>query len=114
MAQQPNPKQQPSWVMNPSVGGKKAATGSSMRTYDQKTSSMRTNAMVRGLAELSNQLGMQVGASTQLDCTVVNDVEKCKHQNSITTSGSNKVTATAKAWWKDPYSGELFVWMVLD
>ena len=111
---QPNPYQQPTWVLNPSEDGLKAASGSSMRTVDQKTSTQRTNAIVRALAELSNQLGIQVGSSTQLDCKVVNDVERCRHQNSIATSGSNKVTATAKAWWKDPSSGELFVWMVLD
>ena len=111
---QPDPNIQPDWVLNPNINGNKAATGSSNITYDQKTNSQRTNAIVRGLAELSNQLGMKVGSSTKLDCTVINDVEKCRLMNSITTTGSNKVSATAKAWWKDPYSNELFVWMVLD
>lgn len=106
----------PAWVLNPNYDGKKGAVGVAGRTYDQRVSSQRKLAISRALDELALQQGVKVELSMQKE-------EHLRNQSASTsmdtnsnykTTNNSAITAHIEDIWQDPYTGELYVWLVLD
>lgn len=104
----------PSWVLNPNQNGKSGAVGSSMRTYDQKTSTQRKLAITRALDELSLQRGVKVEMSLSKQESYKNGSGITQVNVNSNYQTNNTVTAHIEAIHEDKISGELFIWMVLD
>ena len=115
-AQQPTPQSStaPSWILNPNQNSKNGAVGSSMRTYDQKTSTQRKLAITRALDELSLQRGVKVDMSLRKQDSYKNGNSITKMDVDSSYKTNNTITAHIEAIHEDKISGELFIWMVMD
>jgi len=102
------------WMLNPNSNGKLGAVGSAMRTYDQKTSSQRKLAITRALDELSLQKGVKVSLNINKQDIVKNDKSTTTLESKSTYTTNNKITAHIEDACKDKFSGEFFIWMLLD
>jgi len=116
---QPSPNQEqtnakPIWITNPNVSGKVGAIGVAGRTYDQRESTKRKLAISRALDELTLQQGVKVQLNMSKRDVVTNDRATTKMDTKSHYKATSKVTAHIEDTWKDPLSGELFIWMVLD
>lgn len=113
---QPAPKTSsvPSWILNPNQNGKSGAVGSSMRTYDQKTSTQRKLAITRALDELSLQRGVKVEMSLTKQESYKNGNGSSQMDVGANYQTKNIITAHIEEVYEDKISGELFIWMVLD
>jgi len=104
----------PSWILNPNQDGKNGAVGSSMRTYDQKTSTQRKLAITRALDELSLQRGVKVEMSLTKQETYKNGSGSTQMNVGANYQTKSTITAHIEAVYEDKISGELFIWMVMD
>ena len=113
---QPAPKTSsvPSWILNPNQNEKSGAVGSSMRTYDQKTSTQRKLAITRALDELSLQRGVKVAMSLTKQESYKNGNGSSQMNVGANYQTKNTITAHIEEVYEDKVSGELFIWMVLD
>ena len=114
---QPTPitvPKQPSWVLDPMQNGKTGAVGIAGRTYDQKVSTQRKLAITRALDELTLQKGVEVNLNMSKRELVQNERSSSKLDTKTTYKASATVTAHIEALYKDNYTGEIYVWMVLD
>jgi len=113
---QPAPKTTtvPSWILNPNQDGKNGAVGSSMRTYDQKTSTQRKLAITRALDELSLQQGVKVEMSLKKQENYKNGSGNTQMNVDASYKANSKITAHIEEVYQDKISGELFIWMVMD
>ncbi|WP_373003969.1 hypothetical protein [Sulfurimonas sp.] len=113
---QPAPKTSttPSWILNPNQSGKNGAVGSSMRTYDQKTSTQRKLAITRALDELSLQRGVKVEMSLTKQESYKNGSGSTQMNVGANYQTKGTITAHIEAVHEDKISGELFIWMVMD
>lgn len=113
---QPAPKVSttPTWILNPNQNGKNGAVGSSMRTYDQKTSTQRKLAITRALDELSLQRGVKVEMSLTKQESYKNGNGSTQMNVGANYKTNNKITAHIEEVYEDKISGELFIWMVMD
>ncbi len=115
--EQPEPaasKGTPSWILNPNQDGKNGAVGSSMRTYDQKTSTQRKLAITRALDELSLQQGVKVEMSLTKQESYKNGRGNSQMDVGATYQTKGTITAHIQNVYQDKISGELFIWMVMD
>ena len=106
----------PAWVLNPNQGGKVGAVGVAGKTYDQRLSTQRKLAITRALDELAMQQGVEVSLSmTKQEHLSNNKASTSMDVDSrYKTSNDSAITAHIEAIWKDPYTNELYVWLVLD
>lgn len=104
----------PSWITNPNQNYKIGAVGSSMRTYDQKTSTQRKLAITRALDELSLQRGVKVEMSLTKQENYKNGSANTQMDVQATYATSGEITAHIEDVYENKVSGELFIWMVLD
>jgi hypothetical protein len=113
---QPAPKTNgvPSWILNPNQDGKNGAVGSSMRTYDQKTSTQRKLAITRALDELSLQRGVKVEMSLTKQESYKNGTGSTQMDVGANYQTKGTITAHIENVYEDKISGELFIWMVMD
>nr|WP_321267684.1 hypothetical protein [uncultured Sulfurimonas sp.] len=113
---QPAPKTSttPSWILNPNQDGKNGAVGSSMRTYDQKTSTQRKLAITRALDELSLQQGVKVEMSLTKQESYKNGSGNTQMNVDASYDAKSTITAHIQEVYQDKISGELFIWMVMD
>jgi len=116
---QPSPRQKqtnakPLWITNPNIDGKIGAIGVAGRTYDQRESTKRKLAISRALDELTLQQGVEVKLNMSKQDVVTNGRATTKMDTKSHYKANSKVTAHIEGAWKDPLSGELFIWMVLD
>jgi hypothetical protein len=102
------------WMLNPNINGKLGAVGSAMQTYDQKTSTQRKLAITRALDELSLQQGVDVTLSMQKNELVENERATTKIDSASSYETKTSVSAHIQDACKDNYTGEFFVWMVMD
>ncbi|MEA2091412.1 MAG: hypothetical protein U9O83_03480 [Campylobacterota bacterium] len=115
-ASQPAPRtsEAPSWILNPNQDGKIGAVGSSMRTYDQKTSTQRKLAISRALDELSLQKGVKVEMSLTKQESYKNGRGNTQMDTGASYQTKSTITAHIENIYEDKISGELFIWMVMD
>ena len=112
---QPKPsKGEPSWVINPNQDGKTGAIGVAGRTYDQKPSTQRKLAITRALDELTLQQGVDVNLNMSKRDVVTNSSSSMHMDSQSTYGATSKVTAHIENIWKNSYTNELYVWMVMD
>ncbi|EHP29361.1 hypothetical protein SMGD1_0834 [Sulfurimonas gotlandica GD1] len=113
---QPAPKisATPTWILNPNQDGKNGAVGSSMRTYDQKTSTQRKLAITRALDELSLQRGVKVEMSLTKQESYKNGNGSTQMDVGANYQTNSTITAHIENVYEDKISGELFIWMVMD
>ena len=106
----------PEWVLNPNVGGKRGAVGVAGKTYDQHVSSQRKLAISRALDELAMQQGVDVKLSMQKEEHMQNEHSSTSidMHSDYKTKNASAITAHIEDVWQDPYTGELYVWLVLD
>ena len=104
----------PQWILNPNKDGKNGAVGSSMKTYDQKTSTQRKLAITRALDELSLQNGVKVQMSLTKQESYKNGKGSTQMDVGANYKTNSTITAHIEAIYQDNTSGELFVWMVMD
>lgn len=105
----------PAWFWKPSVGEQIGGVGIS-KAHVRGISAQRELAVSRAIESIASQLGVHVenvttissratsagGSSTQMD------------SYSIHTVDGKHVKATVKEFWQDPYTNELYVWMVAE
>ena len=109
-----NNNSEPSWVMNPNQDGKNGAVGVAGRTYDQKPSSQRKLAITRALDELTLQQGVKVRMSMNKEEVVNNDRSNTHFDQQSSYKASSTVTAHIEEVWKNPLSGDIYIWMVIE
>lgn len=117
-AESPKPQkgEKPAWILNPSYNGKRGAVGVAGRTYDQRFSTQRKLAISRALDELALQQGVKVELSMKKEEHLKNEHASTSMDStsSYKTTSSSAITAHIEDVWQDPYTGELYVWLVLD
>ena len=109
-----NPNALPSWVITPSMDGKRGAVGVSGRTFDQSISTQRKIAIKRALDELSLQTKVKVKLHMTKEEVVTNSKASLKTNDYSTYSANASITAHIEDSWMDRNSQELYIWMVLD
>ncbi|NCO00858.1 MAG: hypothetical protein GW906_03400 [Epsilonproteobacteria bacterium] len=109
-----NKSAEPSWIMNPNQDGKSGAVGVAGRTYDQKTSTQRKLAITRALDELTLQRGVKVQLSMNKKEIVENERSSTHLDQQSSYDASSTLTAHIEQAWKNPLTGDIFVWMVID
>ena len=113
---QPQKSGKPAWVLNPNYNGKRGAVGVAGKTYDQRASSQRKLAIQRALDELAMQQGVKVDLVMSKEEHLRNSSASTSMDSSSQYKTTNKksITAHIEDIWQDPYTGELYVWLVLD
>ena len=108
--------QKPAWVLNPAMGGKTGAVGVAGRTYDQKVSTQRKLAIGRALDELALQQGVKVELKMDKEEHATKDTSSVamNSTSSYQTNSASAITAHIEKVWQDPYTKELYIWLVLD
>lgn len=109
-----NSSQKPSWIINPTKDGKIGAIGVAGRTYDQKVSTQRKIAITRALDELSLQQSVKVNLKMKKSDVVINNRSQTSLDTKSNYDASSTISAHIESVYKDRYTGELYVWMVLD
>lgn len=109
-----NKSAEPSWVMNPNQDGKSGAVGVAGRTYDQKISTQRKLAITRALDELTLQRGVKVQLSMNKKEIVENERSSTHLDQQSSYDASSAITAHIEQAWKNPLTGDIFIWMVID
>ncbi len=106
----------PAWILNPNFNGKRGAVGVAGKTYDQRVSTQRKLAISRALDELALQQGVKVELSMKKEEHLKNEHSSTSMDStsSYKTTGGSAITAHIEDIWQDPYTGELYVWLVLD
>jgi len=110
----PEASEIPSWILNPNQNGKNGAVGSSMRTYDQKTSTQRKLAITRALDELSLQQGVKVEMSLTKQESYKNGNGSTQMNVGANYKTNSNISAHIEEVYEDKISGELFIWMVMN
>ncbi|MEA1983683.1 MAG: hypothetical protein U9N39_09065 [Campylobacterota bacterium] len=105
---------EPTWILNPMQNGNVGAVGVAGRTYDQKPSTQRKLAITRALDELTLQQGVKVNLNMSKRDVVVNETASLSMDTQSNYSASSTLTAHIESIYKDSYSGELYVWLVMD
>lgn len=103
----------PEWILNPSQNGKIGAVGSAYR-HPKGLPHQRKIAITRALDELALQQGVKVSLSMSKSEQVINDRASMAVAIDSEYTASSSVTAHIEQVWQDPYSQELFVWLLLD
>lgn len=102
----------PDWYYNPSNGGKIGGVGVSGIHKDGKTGQKQL-AVERALAEIARQMGVKVDSFSSLHSNTSGGSTAVSGQSaSFFTSSGKTVNARIVEMWEDPYSKELYVWMV--
>lgn len=104
----------PSWILNPTQNGRVGAVGVASKTYDQKVSTQRKLAIARALDELTLQKGVKVNLNMEKRELVTNERLTTTVDTKTDYSASSTVTAHIESVYKDYYTGELYIWMVMD
>ncbi len=106
----------PAWILDPNFNGKRGAVGVAGRTYDQRISTQRKFAISRALDELAMQQGVKVELSMKKEEHLKNEHSSISMDStsSYKTTSDSAITAHIEDIWQDPYTGELYVWLVLD
>ena len=106
----------PAWILNPNLNGKKGAIGVAGRTYDQRISTQRKLAIQRALDELAMQQGVRVELSMSKEEHVSNNSASTSMDSHSTykTTSPNAISAHIEDVYKDPFTGEIYIWLVLD
>jgi hypothetical protein len=106
----------PSWILNPNQDGKTGAVGVSGKTYDQKVSTQRKQAISRALDELALQQGVKVELSMHKEEHLKNSSASTSVDSSsdYKTTSTDAITAHIEDVWQDNITGELYIWLVLD
>ena len=106
----------PAWILNPNYDGKQGAVGVAAETYDMSVSTQRKLAISRALDELALQKGVKVELNMKKEEHLRNQKSSLSidSSSSYKTTNPSAITAHIEAIWKDPRTGELYVWLVLD
>ncbi|MGE4265969.1 MAG: hypothetical protein AB7F25_00905 [Deferribacterales bacterium] len=104
----------PEWFYHPSDGSSIGGVGVSGIHVDGKTG-QKTLAMQRALEEIARQMGVKVQSFSSLKSVSDSTGSAVSGESSsfFTVDGS-EVKARIKAMWEDPYTEELYVWMVTE
>ncbi len=114
---QPEPRSiadRPSWILNPQKDGNRGAVGIAGRTYDQRVSTQRKLAITRALDELTLQRGVKVNLNMDKRELVTDDRSSTSLDTQSSYNASSSVSAHIESVYKDNYTGEIFIWMVMD
>ncbi|MEA2073039.1 MAG: hypothetical protein U9O86_05590 [Campylobacterota bacterium] len=114
---QPEPSSmgdRPSWILNPHKNGNRGAVGIAGRTYDQRVSTQRKLAITRALDELTLQRGVKVNLNMDKRELVTDDRSSTSLDTQSSYNASSSVSAHIESVYKDNYTGEIFIWMVMD
>lgn len=104
----------PYWFYNPSLNGKIGGVGVSGIHVDGKTG-QKSLATQRALEEIARQMGVKVDSYASLrTSTTDNSATVSGESSSFFTVDGKEVKAMIKEEWEDPYTHELYVWMVTE
>ncbi len=104
----------PKWVTHPYKNGKTGAVGSA-QIHFKGNSEQRKLAISRALDELAQQQGVEV--SSQIARQDARDGMFVSSKSEIYSFQKNSgeiIYAHIEAVWKNPRTGELFIWMLKD
>jgi len=103
----------PEWFFAPSKEGRIGGVGVSGVHVDGKTG-QKSLAMQRALEEIARQMGVKVQSFSSLKS--VSDTSSgtttSGETSSFFTVDGTEVRARIEAIWEDPYTQELYIWMV--
>jgi len=102
----------PEWFYNPSVDGKIGGVGVSGIHINGKTGQKRL-AVNRAINSIAHQMGVKVQSFSAVRSeTSAGGTSTSGESSAFFTVDGKSVTAVIKEIWIDPYSSELYVWMV--
>ncbi|MGE4317900.1 MAG: hypothetical protein AB7E96_03250 [Deferribacterales bacterium] len=102
----------PSWFYTPSLNGKTGGVGVSGIHVDGKTG-QKSLAAQRALEEIAKQMGVKVSSFSTIRSESDNNGSSVSGQSSsFFTVDGTEVKAKIVEMWEDPYTHELYVWMV--
>jgi hypothetical protein len=102
----------PEWYFTPTVGKKIGGVGVSGIHKDGKTGQKQL-AVERALGEIARQMGVKVQSFSSIQSqTSAGSSSVSGQSHSFFTVDGNTVNAQIKQMWEDPYTKELYVWMV--
>jgi len=104
----------PEWYYNPSSGGKVGGVGVSGIHKDGKTGQKQL-AVERALSEIARQMGVKVDSYSSLYSQSNSGGSSVEGRStSFFTTEGKTVNARIVEMWEDPYSKELYIWMVSE
>lgn len=104
----------PEWYFHPSKDGKIGGVGVSGIHKDGKTGQKQL-AVERALAEIARQMGVRVQSFSNLASqTSGGSTAVSGESHSFFTVDGRTVNAHIEQMWEDPYTQELYVWMVTE
>lgn len=104
----------PEWYFTPSAGGKVGGVGVSGIHKDGKTGQKQL-AVERALAEIARQMGVKVDSFSSIHSNTSAGSSSVSGQSaSFFTASGKTVNARIAEMWEDPYTKELYIWMVSE
>lgn len=104
----------PDWYYSPSKNGKIGGVGVCGMHVDGKTGQKKL-AVERALAEIARQMGVKVQSFSALKSqTAAGSSSVQGETHSFFTVDGKTVNAHIEKMWEDPYTDELYVWMVAE
>lgn len=104
----------PYWFYSPSKDGKIGGVGVSGIHVDG-TTGQKTLAAQRALEEIARQMGVKVVTYSSLKSSFDNNSSSVSGDtSSFFTSDGKEVKARIEEMWEDPYTHELYIWMVSE
>jgi hypothetical protein len=102
----------PEWFFHPTDGGKVGGVGVSGMHVDGKTG-QKALAIQRAQEEIAKQMGVKVQSFSSLKSVSDSSGSVVSGESSsFFTVDGKEVKASIKAMWEDPYTQELYIWMV--
>lgn len=104
----------PYWFFSPSKDGKIGGVGVCGMHVDG-TTGQKTLATQRALEEIARQMGVKVDSYSSLKSVSDNTGSAVSGESSsFFTVDGREVKAKIEEMWEDPYTNELYVWMVAE
>lgn len=102
----------PEWFYTPSKDGKSGGVGVSGIHVDGKTG-QKNLAIQRALDEIAKQMGVKVNSYSSVRSQADNSGSSVSGESSsFFTVEGKEVKAKIVEMWEDPYTNELYVWML--
>lgn len=102
----------PSWIFNPSMGGKLGGVGASL-PHVKGVSAQRTMAIARAFDEIARQMGTTVDTTLATQTIASNGSASSTLQTySVHTTSGKVVVGEVREFWFNEQDNNLYVWVV--
>ncbi|WP_022850128.1 hypothetical protein [Limisalsivibrio acetivorans] len=109
-----NTSERPAWFYKPGNGYEYGGVGIAGR-HVRGLDAQRKLAISRAVESIASQMGVEVSGFVKTETTLENGTASSNMQSyTLQTVTGKNVKAVIKEFWEDPYSKELYVWMVVE